>query len=254
MTQESKYRRIKTTETVFSIVDFLQKQYSATISEIANELGLAQSTVYNHIKTLESQGFVIREGNEYKIGLRFLDYGGYALERLPVVREASSALSELARDTDELVWLIAEQKGYAIFLRKVKGDRAISVRARLGTRAHLHYLGAGKVILATMEPEQRDEVLSEHGLPAATSQTITDRSTLEDQLTEIKRQKYAVMQDEVIEGLSGIGSVILNEGRIAGAISVAGPTNRLDRDTLEDEILESLLGAVNEIELRLKRD
>lgn len=254
MDQESNHRQIKTTETVFSIVDVLQAQSGATISVVADELGLAQSTVYNHIKTLEDQGFVIREADEYAVGLRFLDYGGYAREQLPVVQEATTVLSELAEDTGELVWLITEQNGYAIFLRKAEGDRAISVRARVGTSAHLHYLGAGKAILAAMDAEDRENILDNRGLPQATPQTITDRDILQQEIADAQRHSYATMQDEVIEGLSGAGAAIVDEGRIAGAISLAGPSHRLDEDTLEGRITEPLLGAVNEIELRLKRN
>lgn len=244
---------VKTTDTIFGIIEEIRRSNGATVTEVAEKLDLAPSTVYAHLSTLESMKYLVKEEGMYHIGLQFLYHGTHARNRLPVAQVARPALSELADTTEELVWLVVEEHGRGVFLQRETGAKAISVRARPGTRGYLHYLATGKAILAEFSDVKVRDIIDMHGLPSATGNTITDEKELFKELEMIRKNGYAFMNGEIIKGLSGIAASIVHEGTVHGAVSVTGPENRLSRDYLKEEILNDLLNATNEIELRLKR-
>ena len=74
-------RRLQTTALSFQIINHLKEQNGATMPEISNELEMATSSVHAHLKTLEDEGVVTKEGNEYNLGLLFFTYGEYVKSR-----------------------------------------------------------------------------------------------------------------------------------------------------------------------------
>lgn len=247
-------REVKTARTIFGVIETLQRLEGATITEVATELDLAQSTVYQHLTTLEHLGYVVKHEGQYQVGLKFLDHGMFARNRYTIARNVKPPLQDLAETTGELVWLVVEEHGQAVFVKKFEGVRAISVRAREGTRGHLHYLDSGKAILAHLSEERVREIMVEHGLPQMTSRTITSESELLGELADVRERGTALMDGDVIEGLYGIAAPVLHRDEVLGAVSVSGPSHRLCNDGVREGIREDLLSATNEIELRLKSD
>jgi DNA-binding IclR family transcriptional regulator len=73
--------RVKTARTTFRILEAIKARDGGTVTELTEEFDLSKSSIYNYLKTLEHEGYVIREGDTYRIGLRMLDLGGYARHR-----------------------------------------------------------------------------------------------------------------------------------------------------------------------------
>lgn len=252
MTGNARHRPVETVETAFDVVDLLERVNEAGITEIADELGLAKSTVHRHVKTLESRGFLVREGDDYRIGSRFLDYGIHARNRHPLYEVARPKIDELAAETDEKVWCAIEEHGIGVHVYGAEGRHSVRTHARVGLRTPLHQFAAGKAILAHLPDDRVEEVLAEHGLPARTSETITDRAELHDQLEAIRERGYAFNREESVAGVHAVGAPIRDgSGTAIGAISVTGPTNRLRGDLLTEELPDLLLGATNEVEINL---
>jgi len=245
-------RSIKTTDTIITIITALQELDGATLSEMDDYLDLAKSTIHGHLKTLEEKGYVVYENDTYHVGLRFLEHGMYAKNRLQVHEVAHDSLVHLAEETKDSAWLIVEEHGRAINLDKVLGEYAIEqLGGIVGRRTYLHEHAAGKAILAQMPRQKVEAVIDKHGLPARTEHTITDRDELFDELDAIREQGYAFMENESINNVRSVGAPIMSDDGVVGAISVAGPANRLNGEYYRTDLPEMILASTNEVELRL---
>ncbi|QRV14070.1 IclR family transcriptional regulator [Haloterrigena salifodinae] len=252
MTSESQHRPVETVETAFDIVDVLKRDDGAGITDIADELGLAKSTVHRHVKTLESRGLLVREGDVYRISTWFLDYGIHVRNRHRLYDVARPKVDELAAETNEKVWCVIEERGMGVHIYGAEGRHSVKTHARIGQRTYLHQFAAGKAILAHLPDDRIESILEDYGLAAQTDQTITERDTLYDQLATIRDRGYAFNREESVIGVHAVGAPIRNEsGTAIGAISVAGPANRLRDNLMTEELPSLLLGATNEVEINL---
>ncbi len=245
-------RRIKATATTFAIVETLAKLECARLSVIADEVGIANSTASDHLATLQDHGYVVAEQNSYRLGLRFLDTGTQAKRYYDGLLTASEpVLSQLAEDTGETVTLATNENNMAVYIDRNVGDRGIPTNSWVGKRKPLHTLSVGKAILAQLSPEQVDNIVEERGLPAASEHTITSRDELNRELETIRERGIAFNDRESHDQVRAVGTAIILDGEVHGAVSVAGPAKRFTGSYFREEIPDLLLGAVNELELKL---
>lgn len=245
-------RSIKTTQTVFAIVQVISERETATLTEVANDVGIAKSTAHKHLTALQETGYVLKEQDVYRLSLRFLEHGIRTKRSYEVVQVALPKLEELADETGEAVWIVVEENGWAVNLHNVKGERAVQTLTDIGQRIPMHQSAAGKCILAHLPAQRIDEIIAERGLEDRTEHTITSRKALEEELERIREQGYAYNDREIISNVRAVGAPILVEGQPVGGLSIAGPANRLKGEFFEKRIPDLLLGAINEIELRLE--
>lgn len=246
------YNELSTTATSFDVVLALQELDGATLTELSSYLDIPKSTLHRHLKTLSDYGFVSTENNEYHVGFRFLKLGEYARSRKESYCLAESSVQDLAQETGERAQYVVEEHGKGVYLHIDTGEHAVQTGLGIGHRIHLHSTAAGKVILAHLPDKRVEEIIQTHGLPEMTSQTITDRDKLFDQLSEIEKRGYALADEENIEGLRAVaGPVTEDDGDLLGVLSVAGPSNRLKGPRFKEELPDLILGSANELELRI---
>lgn len=245
-------RPVETVERAFEIVEYLKRNGTATVPEITEYLGCAKSTAHRHLKTLEANSFLVEEDDEYRLGIRFLDYGVAAREKYALYQEAKPKVDVLADETEEKIWCAVEEHGRSVHIYGAQGKHSVRTHARVGHRNYLHQHAAGKSILAFLPDETIETVVDTHGLPARTPHTITDIDDLWAEIEATRERGYAFNLEESVKGLHALGAPITDEDDVAiGAISISGPANRLDGSLLRDELPTLLLGAVNEITINL---
>lgn len=249
---ESSRETVTSVERSYEIVHALQDLNGARIQELAAHLDLAPSTVHKHFKTLEGMGYVRQEGDEYRIGMRFLTIGGYVRNSSDGYRLAIELVSRLVEEVDERAQFVVENGGRGIYLHTEVSQHAVQIDRYIGKRRYLHASASGKSILANL-PEQRvEEIIDRWGLPPETPATITDREELYDELERIRSTGVAFNDGESVKGLRAVGvPVITPRGTVLGAFSVSGPAHRLKGDFYEEELPDLLLGFANELELNL---
>jgi DNA-binding IclR family transcriptional regulator len=244
-----KRTRIKTVQTAFKILETLRSLDGATMTEIANHVDLPKSSAHNHLKTLEYEGYVMKNGQTYELGLRLLDLGAFARQKQTLFHVARPELETVAKETGELVNLLVEENGRGIFILREQGENAVNIDSFTGQSIHLHTTALGKTVLAHLPPKRRKDIIDYHGLPEKTGNTITDRDRLTEELQGIRTEGVAHDIEERIKGLRCVAVPIFKADVISGAISVSGPTSRMDKQRIRDEILPKLKHAANIIEL-----
>lgn len=240
---------IKTAKTVFGIIECLQRNEGATLTEVTNETERAKSTIHSHLRTLEDMEYVVKKNGEYDLGLKFLDHGHYAKQQLAITDAIGSTLEQLAEETGEVAWVMVEEHGKAVCLEVASGDRAIHTLDRTGLRTPLNFHAAGKAILANLPSDCLEEILDRHGLPASTPKTITDREELYDELETIRERGYALNDGEAVEGIRSVAAPVMHEDEVVAAINVLGPAKRLTGSQFKETLPQAVLGAANAIEL-----
>ncbi|MCU4742592.1 IclR family transcriptional regulator [Halobacteria archaeon AArc-m2/3/4] len=243
---------VKAARNTLRIVEALTELDGAGITELSRELDLNKSSVHNYLSTLEEEEYVWKDGTEYHVGLRFFEVGAHARHRRLLYKVGQPEARKLAQQTGERANILTEEHGRGFYLCKEKGDQAVQVDAHVGSRVHLHNTALGKVILAYMPRERVEMIVDRHGLPQTTTNTIGNREELFDELETIREREVAYDREERLNGIQCVAAPILrNDDVIAGAISISGPTTRLEGDRLETEIRDRLEAAANIIELNI---
>lgn len=243
--------QVRSTQKTFAVIEALKSAELTGVTALAEELSMNKSTVHNHLSTLVSEGYVVREGEQYRLSLQFLELGGYIRSQMPLYNIAEPEVRQLAEETGELANLAVEERGRMSYLLRAKGDRGVDLDTYAGMRTPMHSTALGKAILAQFPESRVSEIIDEYGLPKETSTTITDRVELHDELDQVREQGFALDREERLEGLRCVAAPITSDHQVLGAISVSAPTSRLKTDRFHERIPELVQSAANVAELNI---
>lgn len=216
-----------------------------SLSETAAQAGLAASTAHRILTTLESERFVRFDSATgcWHVGVAAFTVGAAFARTRDVIVMARPYMRRLMESTGETANIFLESGGEIVCMGQVESRHAMRALTRVGGRVKMHWSAGGKAMLANMRPEHVRLILDEHGLPGATSKTLTDAGALATELEKVRDAGVAVDDEEHAEGLRCVACAVLNEsGAPVAAISVSGPKSRIS-----DERLGQLRDAVKRI-------
>ena len=236
------------------ILNALVEKNGARISELNKELKIPNSTVHAHLSTLLDHGLVQKEGDEYKIGPKFLYFSGSFLYNDDIYPLIESKVKYIAQETGERAQFIIEHKNKAVYLfAETVGEKAVKTDVRPGKIVDLHSTAAGKAILASYDQNKVEKILNEISLNRYTDNTLTDEAELRINLDQIDEEGYAVNNQERINKQRAIGVAVNGAfGKTIGAFSVSGPTHRIDDNDLHDRLPNLLMGVSEEVQLTIQ--
>lgn len=250
--RNSESGQIATLERGFEIIEIIEDEEPATLTEIADRMGIARSTLHDYLSTLLNLEYVVKKDKKYQLGLKFTRLGTNARENAPLTDIITPYLERLADETGEAVWYLVEEYGLAVYLEYAKGEQGIETEHFIGGRSHLHCHAGGKAILAQMSEDRINEIIDKHGLPKITENTITSREALFEELEQIRKQNYAQNRSEQLEETRAVSAAIVINGEVLGAISVGGPAHRLRGRYFEENLPNQVMSIVNEIMLNYR--
>lgn len=242
---------VQSVEHACDIIAALHAMNGGGVTEIADRTAVSKSTVHNHLATLERAGFVVRQDGRYRLSYRFLTLGGAIRDTNPLFRMSRDHIDDLAAETGDIAAATTEEGGQNVYLYVATGPNAVTIDIHLGTRLPLHCLASGKAILASLPDQRVEAIIDEHGLPAHTPNTITDREELLGELEQIRAQGYAFDNEERIQGMRAVAAPVRSEtdDSLLGAIVVSGSTIRVEGDYFREELPEIVTRRAREIEI-----
>lgn len=244
----NKGKRINAVSNSFEIIHLIKSEDGARLSNIASQLDLSKSTVHSHLNTLQSYGYIMKKGEIYHLGLEFFHVGQYTRNRNSRYQLAKEKTSELAETLNHAVDFDVETNGKIMVLFH-EADESTEVGLNEGDYLHLHTSSTGKAILSELPEEQITEFIDLERMPKETEYTITDPDNLMEDLQETRERGYAIVDQEWLQGLRAVGvAVTLPDGSPFGALSAGGPTYRLTKETIEDDVAPKLVKAAKELE------
>ena len=233
-----------------AILDYFSMEHpEAGVREIARFLKLHPSTVGRMLATLTSSDILIQEEttHRYKLGSKVLKWGAVYLGNLNVQNEARPYMQSLREKTNETVSLYVPSGNERVLIERMESTHFIRVIAQVGERMPLYAGASGKVFLAFLPPEKREEVLETKRLERLTSQTIVDIDSLRKELVQIRKRGYAISHGERVEGASSVSAPIFGfRNQVIGAISISGPTVRFSEERIA-EFFDPLVKATHQI-------
>ncbi|UWG46324.1 DNA-binding transcriptional regulator, IclR family [Halanaeroarchaeum sp. HSR-CO] len=238
--------------TSFAIIEYLKENDDAGITDISRGIGVTKSTVFNHVRTLEDNDVLIRHGDQYRLSLKFLDYGEHVRRNVDLFRVGKSLIDDLSEGTGEVANIMVPENGRGVYLYKSMGEKAVKHDTRAGKRICLHCTALGKSILSQMSESEVDAVIEQHGLAKMTESTITSRDELFEELEQIRERGYAINTGERNERVRCVGAPIQAHGEVRGAISVSGPETRMKNDEFIEGIATQVQETANVIEINLE--
>ncbi|MFB6095531.1 MAG: IclR family transcriptional regulator, partial [Halodesulfurarchaeum sp.] len=226
----------------------------ATTTRVADRLGLAKSTVHRHLRTLHSLGYVVKEGDTYRLSLRFLQLSEQPRNRKEGFIIAKQKVIELAQETDLSALFLVEEGFEGVYMHRAGSQHPLRSDTMLGNRRPLHALATGKAILAEWPDERVEAFIERRGLPKLTANTITEPEALFEELEHIRERSYAVNRGEHMDGLKAVGVPVADPSDdLLGGLGVFGPQSKLPDDRLS-EFSDRVTEKVEELRVTLAYD
>ncbi len=227
---------IKSLDRAMEVFEHLSATQGQSLSVIAEETGQSPATVYRILVTLEGRDMVEFDTEEqhWHIGPRAFTIGARYLRRTSLVDRARPILRKLMQATGETANLGVEKEGAVLFLSQVETHANIRAFFPPGTLSPMHASGIGKALLSHIEDDRLDRLFRAVELERFTDRTITEFETLSASLAEIRRNGFAVDDEEKSLGMRCIAAAVfdMNQEAVAG-ISVSGPTSRISSAEIE---------------------
>ncbi|MFC9918142.1 IclR family transcriptional regulator [Agromyces binzhouensis] len=239
------------TRAVTLLKEIARTPQPSSLSDLARAAGLSKPAVYNLLKTLEVEGLVRKDNDaRYTLTWGMYELGTAVLRGVDVSRVARVHLDNLAVQTGEAALLAILDDDSVLYLDRGQSAETFTMVANVGRRSPLHTNASGKVLLAGQSPMFIDRILS-GTLEQRTPRTVVDRRDLLLQLEQVRRNGYAICEEEQEVGLSSIAVPVLDHtGGVTAALTIAGPASRVN-DRAWDSLVSKLRKEAKEISEQL---
>jgi IclR family transcriptional regulator, acetate operon repressor len=204
------------------------------VSALARRLGEPKTTVHRSLLTLHEAGWIrsLDQSEEHgrrrlwTLSPKLLSLGQRA--GYPYLRDmALPIMGELRDKTSETIHLMVHQDRVVVLIERLDSPQPLRIVRALGGRSPLHIASNGKAVLAHLSAQDQDAYLS-RPLKASTTHTITNSSTLREELARVRKIGYAVSLGELDERIRAVAAPILaGNGNPIGSISISCPAQRL---------------------------
>lgn len=224
-----------------------------TLSEVAAATGLARAVARRLLLTLVDLGYVRADGREFSLRPRVLELGYAYLSGLTLTDIAQPHVEDLVAKVHESSSISVLDGGDIVYVVRVPTARIMTVAISIGTRFPAYCTSMGRVLLAARADPELDRYLAQAELVPQTSRTLTDRRALRAILLDVRRKGYALVEEELEDGLVSV-AVPIRDGRgtVTAAMNVSANARRVGRETLLHDVLPSLRDAAVQIESGLR--
>jgi IclR family acetate operon transcriptional repressor len=190
------------------------------------------------LATLEEFGLTEKTSAGYRLGLAVLPltHAFYLGNELSLT--ALPVLQDLAESSGEGVSLFVRFGFERIVIQRVDGPKALRYLYPVGQRLPL-FLGVGKILAASMSPKELDRLIEIAGDARFANGEIFSREKFLKEIERAREMRYAISCNERIIGVASVAAPIYDSSNATiAAISIAGPTNRMTPERLEELSIE----------------
>jgi IclR family pca regulon transcriptional regulator len=224
-----------------------------TLSDVARTAGLTRAAARRFLLTLQELGYVGFDGRLFSLRPRILELGYAYLSTLSLGEVAVPHLEELVATTRESSSIAVLDGEDIVYVVRVPTARIMTVAIAIGTRFPAHATSMGRVLLAALPAPARERYLDRTGFEGLTRRTVTDPSVLGRVLDDVAASGYALVDQELEDGLRSIAAPIRDGGgAVVAAMNVSVHASRANLETLRRVHLPALLQTAGRIERDLQ--
>ena len=198
------------------LLAFRPQDEALTASELLRRVDLSRPTLYRLLRTLQRKQFLIASGDpqRFRLGPAVAQLSHVWSAGLDLGMAAEPMMRRLRDETGETVALFVPEGAFRLCIAEVPSTQPLSFRRGVGYRERLTVGASGKVILAYM--------------PASLAGIDSNTKKYARELVLIKERGFAISKEELIQGAVAVSAPVFDgTGRVAGSLSVFGPSARL---------------------------
>jgi IclR family acetate operon transcriptional repressor len=229
---------IESVDRALTVILAFEDADTLTITEIGHLLRVSRSTAYRLLTVLEHRGFVRQDPRTkaFRAGTTLLRVGLAAARRSDVRAVLRPLLQEVVDDVGETAHVVMLDRGEAFYMDCVESSQMVRATSRVGTSLPAHVTAAGKVLLAALPEARLDELLTSP-LESMTRRSKTSPTSVRREVQQVASRGWALNDGESEPGLRAVAVLVPSsqtELGIDAAITVAGPSDRMDERRVEE--------------------
>jgi IclR family transcriptional regulator, acetate operon repressor len=204
-----------------------------SLQSLVEETGLPKPTLHRMLQQLENSGMLLRDsdGRHYGTGPRLRRLAENLLLHDTHHGARHAVLRQLVQEVGESCNITALSGSEVVYLDRVETAAPLRFYLHAGSRVPAHCSASGKVLMAQMSPAQRRRLLAHAPLEQYTANTKTDLDALEEEIRQVRKEGYALDDEEFLPGLLCIAVRVPREdGPSNLCIAIQAPIVRLSAD------------------------
>lgn len=226
------------------------RERGLSLMDVARGLGWTKATAFRHLVTLAALGYLEADPTtrRYRLTVKVLRLGGAYLSALSVPQLATPSLERLSARFDESSNLAVLDDTDVVYVARVGSKRILSTNLGVGSRLPAYCTSMGKVLLAWLDERRQREVLARVRFVRHTPKTLVGAAKLRAALRTIRRQGWAVNDQELDLGLRACSAPVLDRaGSAIAAVNVSVSTARTTLSDVHSRYVPAVVEAAREI-------
>ncbi|MBU8588994.1 IclR family transcriptional regulator [Priestia megaterium] len=227
---------VQSVDRALAILGIVSQHNQIGITDICKSLDLNKTTVYRLLSTLMNNGYIeqVKGSNKYRCTFKLFEMGNKKIQDLDLLEEAKPALEKLADLTKETVHLVVEEGTEIVYIHKVESTNTIRMHTWVGKKNPMYRTAVGKAILAFSDKEKAIDIWNKSEIVQNTPYTITNIDDFLEQLVLVRKNGYAIDNEETEIGIRCVAAPILDFSKnVIGALSISIPTIRFPENEIE---------------------
>jgi IclR family transcriptional regulator, pca regulon regulatory protein len=215
-----------------------------TISDVAQRAHLTRATARRFLLTLTDLGYASFDGKLFALTPRVLDLGYAYLSSTPLWEVAQPHMEAVVAQLHESCSISVLQDNDIVYVARVPTKRIMTVTLGIGSRLPALATSMGRVLLAHANEAQRQRYFGVVEMTKFTSRTVTDPARLRELLREVVQRGWALVDQELEEGLRSVAVPIRDAGgQVIAAMNLSGHASRVTVAQMKREFVPALLQA-----------
>jgi len=235
---------------------FSQQRRTLTIAQLSHRTAIPRAAVRRCLYTLGKLGYVGSEdGKTYALRPRILALGHAYLSSTPLATAVQPLLDQISDELHESSSMAVLEGDEILYIaRSSTKTRLMSIDLGLGSRLPAYCTSMGRVLLADLPQAQLDQYLGRVKLTRLTHRTVSTAAELKRVLAEVRREGYAIIDQELEIGLRSIAVPVKDAaGRCVAAINIGTQSARVSVAEMQARFLAPLQAAASELAVLLVR-
>lgn len=232
---------------------FTAENPAQSLTDVARHTGLTRAAARRFLLTLVDLGYAKSEGRLFSLTPRVLELGYAYLSSFSLTQVVEPHMQRLVERVHESCSVSVLDGTDVVYVARVPTSRIMTVAISVGTRFPAHATSMGRVLLAALSDEELDEYLAEAELVRYAEATVVDADALRAELARVSRQGWALVDQELEEGLRSIAVPIRDgSGRVVAAVNLSAHSSSKSLKRIREELLPALQETVAQIEADLR--
>lgn len=225
-----------------------------TVSQVSGKTGLSRAAVRRCLHTLSQLGFVhVEDLKFFSLSPRVLTLSHAYTSSSRLSSAAQPILENLSGVLHESCSVATLEEDELLYVARAHVSRIMTVDLAIGSRLPAYCTSMGRVLLAHLPGDRLDRYLANVVLQRHTARTIISVGKLRKVLNEVRRNGFAMVDQELEDGLRSVAVPVRSVGdEVVAAMNIGAQAQRMPLDEIEKRFLPRLLEAAGNLSLALR--